>query len=131
MIDKKASCGFSLLEVLVAFTIAAVLLGVISQIYARGTAAALLGEEYTQAVVIAQSKLAMARRFASLNTSGSEGVEHGRYHWTLVIEDYTDGVTSQIDSSLHLKAISVEVSWKSNGKLRVIKFHSLKPVIDT
>ena len=130
MVKRKHAGGFSLLEVLVAFTITALLLGVISQIYAKGTAAALLGEEYSQAVAIAQSKMAMLGRTASLDTSEYHGLEHGKFHWILTIEDYNKEPGSQIDSSIYLKAISLEVSWESNGKHRVIQFHSLRPAIE-
>lgn len=131
MANRKHACGFSLLEVLVAFTVTALLLGVISQIYAKGTSAALLGEEYAQAVAIAESKLAMAGRTESLETSEYRGLEHDKFNWTLTIEDYNDEATPLIDSPLHLKAITLEVSWESNGKRRSIKLNSLRPVIES
>lgn len=52
------SRGFTLLEILVAFSIFTVSLGVLFQIFSKGTRAAMLGDEYSQAIIIAQSRLA-------------------------------------------------------------------------
>ena len=57
--SARRSCrGFSLLEVLVAFTILAMLLGALFQVFSGGLHAARAGDRYTRATVIAQSTLA-------------------------------------------------------------------------
>jgi type II secretory pathway component PulJ len=55
--------GMSLLEVLVAFAILALVLGVIMQIFSSGMRASRLGESYSKAVLLAEfrsSRLTMA-----------------------------------------------------------------------
>ena len=53
--------GFSLLEVLVAFSILAVALGILFQIFSSGLRRAQLAEEYSIAVLMAQSELSRVR----------------------------------------------------------------------
>jgi prepilin-type N-terminal cleavage/methylation domain-containing protein len=69
-IRRKTSRGFSLLEVLVAFTILTMLLGALFQVFSNGLRAARAGDSYTRATVIAQSR----RRTASMSrSSGKRG----------------------------------------------------------
>lgn len=114
-----------------AFTVTAMVMGVIYQIYAKGTTASLLGEEYTQAVAIAESKLAMLGRSETMDASEYQGLEHDKYHWVLIIEDYDDEGSSKFTSSQHLKSVHIEVSWESGGKHRSIHLDSLRPVIES
>jgi general secretion pathway protein I len=51
------AAGFTLIEALVAFAIAAILLGAIYDIYSTGTRAATVGTRYGTAVLIAQSAI--------------------------------------------------------------------------
>lgn len=125
---KKHNSGFSLLEVLVAFSIAALSLGVLFQIYTKGTTAVILGEEYAQAVVIAESRLAYATVFENLEVSETSGRENDRYDWEVSVEDYVDETASDFTPVLLLKQVKVTVTWDSVGNSRSINLHSLKPV---
>ena len=122
--------GFSLLEVLVAFSIATLSLGVIFQIYAKGTRSAILGEEYAQAILIAESKLASSGTAENLSSANKNGREN-KYDWEILIEDFVDEELTSLASSLTLKQVSVSVSWSSGGKLRSISLQSLKPMPTT
>ncbi len=57
MTAARRQGGISLLEVLVAFAIMALSLGVLMQIFGSGARAALRSEDYTKAVLVAQSAL--------------------------------------------------------------------------
>ena len=61
--------GFSLLEVLVAFSIFAVSFGILLQLYSKGSSSARLADDYARAVIIAQSSLANTTS-SSINWNG-------------------------------------------------------------
>lgn len=129
---KRTDCtGFSLIEVLVAFSITAVALGIIFNIYAKGTTAAILGEEYAQAVAIAESRLAVLGISEELENTEIHGTDNDKYHWTISVNDYTDQTVSDFTSPLELRKVTVEVNWESRGKSRSIQLQTLKPSFPT
>ena len=126
MILHNCHRGFSLIEILVAFSIAAVALAIMFQIYSRGTRAAILGQEYTEAIAIAESRLDESGTLLSLNQPEYEGTELNKYTWKVRIDDYD--ADNSIDS-ISLKTIQVAVYWKSAGGNHQISLQSLKPYI--
>lgn len=118
--------GFSLLEVLVAFSILALSLGVLHQIYSKGTHATILGKEYARAIIIAQSKLDAFGVAGGPETNKSQGIEDAKYQWKVMIKPlvYESESNTQLGATLH--KIDVEVIWKSLDKQRFIKLNSLK-----
>lgn len=86
--------GFTLLEILVAFTILAMALGVLMQIFSRGVNGAILSERYARASTLAESKLAGA----GIEEPLKEGVSNGKFEgksdedfaWTLAVRPYED-----------------------------------------
>lgn len=122
---KYKQQGFSLLETLVAFAILSLVLAVIFQIYASGSRSARLAHEYTQATIIAQSKLASAQ---TGNTSALSGIEQGKYNWLLQQQahDYADVETVQYKQSFASYDINVIVNWQSAGKQRFVQLETVR-----
>lgn len=87
---SRTSAGFSLLEVLVAFTLFAVAMGVLMQIFSRGVNGASLASQYARATMYAESKLAAVGQEETLK----EGITSGRfdddYAWQISIKPYVD-----------------------------------------
>lgn len=86
-----AQNGFSLLEVLVAFTLFAVALGVLMQIFSRGVNGATLADHYAKATMYAESKLSAV----GLEEVIKEGVTSGKfpdesYSWQVTVKPYLD-----------------------------------------
>jgi general secretion pathway protein I len=121
--------GFTLLEVLVSFAITALALGVLYQIYAKGAATAVLGEEYAEAVSIAESRLALIGMKEELVNTTSSGNENEKYEWRITVQDYVPAVseTSNLEPPLVLKAIELEITWESLGKQRSLVLRTLRP----
>lgn len=128
--NAQKNRGFTLLEVLVAFSITALALGVMYRIYAKGTTSAILGKEYAEAVNIAESKLAAAGVEESLDNGVSSGTENNKYEWQISVDDYeyNDDGDNGFEQPLQLKEIELLVSWDSLGKHRSINLHTLRPV---
>lgn len=126
--NEQRNHGFTLLEVLVAFSIAALALGVMYRIYANGTTSAILGKEYAAAIAIAESKLAAVGAVKSLENNSS-GIEDAKYQWRITIRDYKSGGKQApgFGQPLRLKKIDVKVSWTSLGRQRSLELHTLRP----
>jgi general secretion pathway protein I len=123
--------GFTLLEVLVAFSIFTVSLGIIFQIFSKGTRAVMLSDEYTQAVFIAQSRLASAGIEGDLDVGEYSGKENEIYSWTTTVRPYES--TDELETTYHLseREIEVTVNWNSRGKERSIKLNTLRLIPTT
>jgi len=121
------SCrGFSLIEILVAFTIASTALVIIYQIYSKGVHSALLGKEYTLAVTIAESRLDELGTTLALDTPHHIGSDLDKYNWEIHIEDYPRN-DQDLVTGFRLKSVTIDVYWGSDLSQRAITLHSLKP----
>jgi general secretion pathway protein I len=91
---QRRQKGFTLLEILVAFTILAMALGVLMQIFSRGVNGAILSDRYARASTLAESKLAST----GIEEPLKEGVSNGKFDgksdedftWTLSVRPYED-----------------------------------------
>ena len=126
----RSQSGFSLLEVLVAFSITAVTLGILYQVYAKGTTAAILAGEYAEALSIAESKLAGAAVNGALSGFHYQGRSLDKYDWEIRTEAYgADYNATNSSWSYSPTLVSVGVSWHSRGKLRRVDLQTLKPAV--
>jgi general secretion pathway protein I len=82
--------GFSLLEVLVAFAIMALALGALMQVFSTGLRTVTLGDEYTRAVLLAESKLAAMGVEEPLQEGEQSGTFDEHYRWRTVTRAYTE-----------------------------------------
>ena len=119
--------GFSLLEILVAFSISSITLALIYQVYAGGARAVMLGKEYAQATMIAESKLAEMTPAGNIELVERQGKAAGKYTWQIVVSDYPENDELDYDSFLLLNKIMVEVSWKNRNQRRSVTLHSIRP----
>lgn len=120
--------GFSLLEILVAFSILALSLGVLLNIFSGGVRRAAISEEYQQAITIAESKLATAGTEEELQEGEIDGVIGDKYHWYLRAKLFYDE-----DEGLEEEALSVEpyqitvtVEWEAGKQERQIELTTLR-----
>jgi general secretion pathway protein I len=82
--------GFSLLEVLVAFTLFAVAMGVIMQIFSRGVNGASIADHYAKATMHAESRLAAIGLEETIKEGTSSGKFDDDYTWQVTIKPYQD-----------------------------------------
>ncbi|CAH9015142.1 hypothetical protein NURINAE_00145 [Candidatus Nitrosacidococcus sp. I8] len=123
------------MEVLVAFAILSISLGVLLQIFSTGMNASQLSEEYTYATSLAESKLATI----GIETPYLEGVNGGefdeKYHWRTTITLYEQidptqglngGFNNQASSIPVLYKVKVEVFWESTYKKRTVTLNTFR-----
>jgi len=107
--------GFSLLEVLVAFSILALSLGVLMQIFAGSLRNADVTRDQAQAVALAQSLLASAGVETALLAGESTGVLENKFRWVLRVSPFVEEVPSRqaVRSPLRLDLweVAVRVAW--------------------
>lgn len=126
MVNIKRSQGFSLLEVLVAFSILALSLGVILEIFARGNKVTSDSHAYAIAVTIAESKLASIKTLNILSSDHqSSGTELEIYDWELSVTPYFDDTTEDKDKHQLYKS-TVVVRWGNTEKKREVELNSLR-----
>ncbi len=108
--------GFTLVEVVVAFVLLTLVLSVSFEIFSRGMARAGDLEDRARALVVAQSRLALA----GLEEGWKEGVTNGetedrRYQWTVTVrraDEIATGTDGKPPSSTYaLYRVDVHVAW--------------------
>ena len=113
--------GFSLLEVLVAFSILALSLGVLMQIFSGSLRNADVTRDQAQAVALAQSLLASAGVETTLIAGESTGVLEDKFRWVVRVHPFVEEVPSQqtaaVQSPLRLDLweVAVRVAWGGDG----------------
>ena len=85
---KRRQRGFSLLEILVAFSILALSLGVLMQIFSGSLRNADVTRDQAQAVALAQSLLASAGVETTLAPGESAGVLDDKFRWLLRVSPF-------------------------------------------
>ena len=132
----KFSRGFSLLEVLVAFVILALILGVLMQIFSGGLRNASRVDEYQQAVLLGQSKLASVGIETPLKVSESNGEFDAVYRWQISIQPYLVTPVQTSDQTglpvpiLPVSPLEVEIRvlWGGSDQPRSVSLKALRLV---
>ena len=121
--------GFSLLEILVAFCILAISLGILLKIFSTGVNTAIVAEDYTAAVQIAESLMAKTGLESTLQATQDGGTENDKYDWEVTVSPYFFNPEQSDETTLTsaLFKIKVLVSWEiSKTKRRQIELITLK-----
>jgi general secretion pathway protein I len=121
--------GFSLLEILIAFSILALSLGILLKIFSGGVNTAIVSEQYTSAVQIAESLMAKVGIETPLQLGETSGEEDERFHWKIIVNPYPfnpENVDIKTQPA-ELFKINVIVSWDDdNGHDRLIELTTLR-----
>ncbi|WP_341326017.1 prepilin-type N-terminal cleavage/methylation domain-containing protein [Methylotuvimicrobium sp. KM2] len=121
--------GFSLMEILVAFAIMALALGVLLRIFSGGINTAIVADDYSSAVQIAESLMARAGVETPLQASQFSDTEFDRYEWLVIIRpaDFQLQPSGNQSELPLLYRIDVRVSWSEEGaEPRVFQLKTLR-----
>ena len=126
--------GFSLLEILIAFSILALSLGILLKIFSGGVNTAVVAEEYTAAVQIAESLMAKTGVETRLQPGSTADIENEKYHWQVTVSPFEfnpDNVDLKTTTTLFFK-VKVTVSWgEGDDNDRQVELTTLKLVNKT
>jgi general secretion pathway protein I len=125
---RLRQCGFSLLEILVAFAILAIFLGVLLNIFSGGVRGADTTGQYARAVQVAESLLAGVGHDVALEAKVMDGESDEVYRWRIAIEPYTPPEADWQPEKTPLQAyrIGVAVFWTSGSSERQFALTSLR-----
>jgi general secretion pathway protein I len=138
--------GFSLLEILIAFSILALSLGILLKIFSAGVNTAVVAEDYTAAVQIAQSLMAKTGLETPLQAGQESGLENEKYYWLVEVSPFafnpekTDNTATRADTekgdtgatTAVLFKVRVTVTWgDDNVNDRQIELTTLKLINKT
>jgi general secretion pathway protein I len=127
-----AQCsGFTLLEILIAFTIATMALGLLFRIHANSTATVVLSEDYQEATALAQALIAeysVTERTLAFTRTGSTD----KFEWAVRASAYSGAIedTSGQRPPYELRSVEAEVSWFGRDRDRNIAIHTVKPFFE-
>ena len=126
--------GFSLLEILIAFSILAISLGILLKIFSAGINTAVVAEDYTAAVQIAESLMAKTGLESPLQAGEDSGTENDKYEWQVLVTPYLfnpDNI-DEMSITTTLFKVKVVVNWDiEKTKRRQIELTTLKLVNKT
>ncbi len=126
---KRASRGFSLLEVLVAFVILALVLAVLMRIFSGALRNIGAAEGYSRAVAIAESKLAAIGVGTPLAEGTSADSENG-YSWQIAVQrEETAAPEVEGVQPAELYRIEVTVSWGEAPAARSVRVVTLRAAL--
>ncbi|HWE75575.1 MAG TPA: prepilin-type N-terminal cleavage/methylation domain-containing protein [Stellaceae bacterium] len=119
--------GFTLIEVLVATTIAALLLLPLLRGFSAGLATTTRSGGLTEATLIAQSTLETIGAQTPLDAATSVEHQDGRYHVTTTIHPYSSGELAN-EAALPVAAyeITVTVDWPEGAKPEKVAIRTLR-----
>ncbi len=111
-----------------AFSILALSLGVLFQIYSRGSSVTALSRDYTQALIVAQSQLAVLEQTEVIELGEEGGISKDQIKWQRRVFAYEDPLdtAASFKKKHQLVNVEVEVSWETMGRPRAFTLKSLR-----
>jgi len=125
----ERSRGFSLLELIVAFAILSVSLAVLYRVFSASTQQAMLGRDYSNAVMLAESRLAELAARRPIVVGEETGAFNDRYRWKSTVHRYRVPDTA-LGSRFPVPPyeIAVEVSWGEADRPHRVRLDTIRLV---
>ena len=115
--------GFTLIEILVALTMFAVVGGSLLQLFSQGLRSARIAGEHEHAVLLARSKLTELQAYRELKPGSYKGTFDDDYRWQADLTP-SDIVDAGETVRLHGLDLDLTVSWGDAGDERDFVLHS-------
>lgn len=118
--------GFSLLEVLVAFAVLAISLGVLMQIYSRATLTTVTTLQYSEAASLAESLLARVGSEIPLEPGAHSGRSVDGFDWEVTIAPIQLGDDAFSTPEIAPYAVNASVLWRDTNQVRRLSLPTLR-----
>ncbi|MGF1641920.1 MAG: type II secretion system protein J [Rhodospirillales bacterium] len=119
--------GFTLLEVLVAFTILSLMLAVVLQVFSGGLRTTEIARNHVVAVLLAESLLAAIGVEEPLAEGDLSGVLDDGFRWHAVVERYREGEDGDDEQGEIVPyRLSLTVAWGSPGPAGSVTLTTLR-----
>jgi len=126
----RAARGFTLLEIVVAFTLMALVITVLLSVFSGGLQGLGLADDYSRASSVAESTLARVGADIALKEGETRGNEGERYSWSVQIRPFEVEAPSQGQPqavmAVQLMEVQVVVAWDDYGRNRQVKLSTLR-----
>ena len=127
--SRSGQFGFSLLEVLVAFSILSLSLGVLMRIFSGDGRLAGMAEDHSRAIVVAESLLANAGVETPLHPGEFSGQFDQQFSWTLRVTPFIQpDVAQQEQQPFKPYWVELTVEWGENRESRSFTLSTLRIV---
>jgi general secretion pathway protein I len=124
---NSTQTGYSLIEVLVAFVILSLTLGIMFRVFSAGLRNIDTAADYTEAVVIAESRLATPGVIEPLVMGQQQGTAAERYSWIRTISPFDSRDRGQLsDPAVMAYRIDVSVQWSKFGAERKVQLSTIR-----
>jgi general secretion pathway protein I len=120
--NPEPDAGFTLIEILVSFAIAALVLGALYRVFSSGLQASVAGERYSEAVLLAQSTLDEVSAIRPAAADDTIGV----YHRNWSVADRPDLLPANTQLPAMPYEVTVTVAWREGGHEREVSLSTLR-----
>jgi general secretion pathway protein I len=133
--SRRSAQGFTLLEIIVAFTLMALIITVLLRIFSGGLQGISLAEDYARATSIAESAMARVGADIELKAGVTSGEVDDRYRWNVELrpyqppQDFLPGVAPNqqpFTLPVVMWEVVVQVVWSEYGKDRNVVLSTLR-----
>jgi general secretion pathway protein I len=118
--------GFTLIEVLVAFAVAALLLVPLLRIFSGGIGGLRRADRAAGAALWAESVLEARDGEAPLAPGAEDGDLPDGYHWHRTVARYADAALPSQQTALVPYDVTLTVSWQERGRTREVTLETLR-----
>lgn len=118
--------GFSLLEVLVAFAILAITLGVLMEIFSRATLTTIVTSQYSQAASLIESKLAAVGAEIPLEEGSVSGEPEAGFDWEVTMMPFEFDQEFMMEPPATPYRVNATALWQDAGQVRRLTITTLR-----